>query len=184
MDLLERQAELQAGARRLVDEFRIEETLQQLGRVLPLGSAVTGLMVWPDIDYCVGLETDDVWNPLLPLLERCSRLFYLGEPERHYFVLRLEGWKVDLSLFKDGLPEDVAPSPAGIDHDTRLLILELKNEWRRRHPGEDLVCSFEIYEAVLKEGLRTIEEIEARAWVPTPTRSSRAASTSRRAPRG
>ena len=158
--LLERQATLQEQARRLVEKHRIEESLAGLGRVVPLGSAVTGLMVWRDLDYCVELTTADVWPTLLPLLERCSHLDYVDEPERHYFVLRLDGWKVDLSLFKNGLPTDVGPYPTGLDDDTRLIILDLKQAWRDRHPGEDLIWSYEIYDGVLNHGLRTIEEVE------------------------
>ena len=172
-DLLARQDALQAEARRFVQEHRLEDVLSTLGRVVPLGSAVTGLMVWRDLDYCVELARTDVWEPLLPLLRRCDRVDYLDEPERHSVVLRLDGWKVDLSLFKHGLPPGVAPYPTGLDDDTRLMLLGLKDEWRARHPDEELVWSFEIYEAVLRDGARTIAEVERLI----PTRSSPAAST-------
>ena len=92
-DLLARQDALQAEARRFVQEHRLEDVLSTLGRVVPLGSAVTGLMVWRDLDYCVELARTDVWEPLLPLLRRCDRVDYLDEPERHSVVLRLDGWK-------------------------------------------------------------------------------------------
>jgi hypothetical protein len=173
VDLLRRQAELQAEARKLVRRHGIEELLSQLGRVVPLGSAVTGLMVWRDIDYCVDLQTEEVWPALLPLLERCSAVEYVREPERHYFVLRLDGWKVDVSLFTDGLPPEVGPYPTGLDDETRLLLLQLKEEWRIRHPAEELVWSFELYEAVLKRGARTLDDVERLI----PTRSSPGAST-------
>ena len=53
------------------------------------------------------------------------------------------------------------------------MLLGLKDEWRARHPDEELVWSFEIYEAVLRDGARTIAEVERLI----PTRSSPAAST-------
>jgi hypothetical protein len=173
VNLLERQDALQVEARELVDRHRIEDFLSGLGRVVPIGSAVTGLMVWRDIDYCVELEREDVWPALLPVLERCSAVEYADEPERHYFVLRLDGWKVDVSLFKEGLPPGVAPYPTGLDDETRLLILQLKDAWRRRHPDEELLWSFELYDAVLNRGARTLDEVERLI----PTRSSPAAST-------
>jgi hypothetical protein len=173
-ELLARQAALQAEARRFLERHGVEEILRRLGRVRPLGSFVTGLMVWRDLDFCVELETDEVWPALLPLLERCDALEYAREPDRHYVVLRLDGWKLDLSLWTNGLPAGAAPYPTGLDDETRLLLLRLKQEWRDRHPGEDLIWSYEIYESVLKHGARTIEQIEqciVAAQAPPRTRS-------------
>jgi hypothetical protein len=157
---LERQAALQAEARSLIARHRLDETLRRLGRVVPIGSFVTGLMVWRDLDYCVELERDDVWAVLLPLLERCDAAEYVRLPERHSFVLRLDGWKVDLSLWRGGMPDDVVPYPMGLDDETRLLLLRLKARWIERHPDEEPIWSFELYEAVLQDGARTIDEVE------------------------
>jgi hypothetical protein len=165
VDLLQRQDALQAEARELVERYRLEELLAQLGRVVPIGSAVTGLMVWRDIDYCVDLATADVWPVLLPLVEHATAVEYTREADWHYFVLRIDGWKVDLSLFTNGMPADVAPYPTGLDDETRLLLLRLKDEWRARHPGEDLIWSYELYRAVLDEGARTLDEVER--FIPT-----------------
>jgi hypothetical protein len=171
-ELLARQAALQAEARRFLERHRMEEVLAGLGRVLALGSFVTGLMVWRDLDFCVELETEEIWSALLPLLEGCDALEYAREPDRHYVVLRIDGWKVDLSLWTEGLPAGVTPYPTGLDGPTRLLLLRLKQEWRDRHPGEELLCSYEIYEAVLKHGARRIEQIEQRIVAAQATRKA------------
>jgi hypothetical protein len=82
--LLARQADLQRDAETFVRELGLIELLGRAGRVLQLGSAVTGLMVWRDVDFGVdapGLTTDAAWETVRPLLGRCSALHYANEHE-------------------------------------------------------------------------------------------------------
>jgi hypothetical protein len=176
-ELLERQAALQAEGRVFVAELEIERLLEPLGRVIPVGSAVTGLMVWRDLDYTVdapGIAARDVWDELRPLLHACQRLAYADETgdfvaetapfERHYFVFRLAGWKLDISVWTNGSPEEVERYQAklrGLDPSTRLAILRIKDAWHQRPEYPEVVGGFEIYEAVLGHGVRTTEEFEA-----------------------
>ncbi len=79
---------------------------------MPLGSAVTGLMVWRDLDFGVdgsGLTSDAAWETIRPLLGRCSALRYVDDrnERRHYYVMRIDDWKIDLSLWSDGMPPEV-----------------------------------------------------------------------------
>lgn len=81
-ELLARQYALQDEARRFAAEHRLEQLLEPLGRVIPVGSAVTGLMVWRDLDYTVdalGVAGTAVWDALRPLLYRCQKLTYADE---------------------------------------------------------------------------------------------------------
>ena len=129
-------------------------------------------MVWRDLDVCVdarGLGRVEAWDLVRPFVVAADRVRYeeLGEPDdrRHYFVLRLAGWKLDLSLFTTGIPpavETFQDSLLGrLDTETRLAILRLKEVWHTRPEYPELVGGFEICEAVLN-GARTPEELERR----------------------
>jgi hypothetical protein len=145
--------------------------------VIPVGSAVTGLMVWRDLDYTVdapGANASSAWRALRPLLDRCQRLAYADETgervgetapyERHYFVFRVAGWKLDISVWTNGAPEEVEryqhELAARLDNETRLAILRLKDAWHTRPDYPERVGAFEIYQAVLEHGVRTPEELE------------------------
>jgi hypothetical protein len=143
--------------------------------VLPLGSVVSGLMVWRDVDFGVeapGLAVDSAWSAVLPLLTapQCTALDYANErggpgESRFYFVVRLDGWKLDLSIWTNGVPEGVEAwqeSLAGrLNGDTRLTILRLKDAWHRLPPYPYTVGGYEICVAVLDHGVRTLDELDA-----------------------
>jgi hypothetical protein len=169
-ELLARAEKLHAGAEEFLAAHRVEERLAPAGRVLLVGSYVTGLMVWRDLDVCVdaaGLGRLDAWELVWPFVERADRVRYehLDEPNdrRHYFVLRLNGWKLDLSLFTAGIPPEVETFQDDLlrrlDPETRLAILRLKELWHRLPEYPEVVGGFEICTAVL-DGVRTSEELE------------------------
>jgi hypothetical protein len=168
--LLARQAELQSEAATFVRELGLIEMLGRAGRVLQLGSAVTGLMVWRDVDFGVdapGLTADAAWETMRPVLRRCSSLHYANDHEerRHYFVMRIESWKVDVSLWFEGAPPAVeafqAELPARLTPESRLAILRLKDFWHRLAHYPDIVSAWEIYDAVLNHEVRTLDELDA-----------------------
>src|SRR5215211_6975898 len=70
-ELLRRADALQAEASRVVAELDLVGLLGRLGEVEQVGSSVTGLMVWRDIDIgarCRDLTRDRAWEALQPLL--------------------------------------------------------------------------------------------------------------------
>jgi hypothetical protein len=167
--LLLRQAELQRDAATFIRELGLVETLGRAGRVIQLGSAVTGLMVWRDLDFGVDapdLATDAAWDTVRPVLGHCSSLHYAhdNEERRHYFVMRIEGWKVDVSLWFAGMPPAVeafqAELPARLTEESRLAILRLKDFWHRLPHYPELVSAWEIYDAVLNYEVRTLDELD------------------------
>jgi hypothetical protein len=103
-----------------------------------------------------------------PFVVEADRVRYehLDQPDdrRHYFVLRLAGWKLDLSLFTAGIPPEVEQFQDDLrrrlDVDTRLAILRLKELWHRRPEYPETVGGFEICEAVL-DGARTADQLDA-----------------------
>lgn len=182
--LLRRQAELQAEARAFVERLGLLPLLGSVGRVVPLGSAVTGLMVWHDLDFGVdatGLTADGAWEALRPLLPCCTALHYLHEPEgsRHYYVMRIDGWKVDLSVWTAGLPPEVEEFQrrliGRLSDLSRLTLLRLKSAWCTSPAYPETVSAWQIYDAVLEHGVETLAELDrylaARGY---PTRAAAA----------
>ena len=170
-ELLERAAALRAAGRAFLDRHSVEPRLAQAGSVELVGSFVTGLMVWRDLDVCVDardLTRSAAWELVLPLVHAADRVRYehLDEPDdrRHYFVLGVEGWKLDLSLFTDGIPPEVGEFQRDLlgrlDDDLRVVILRLKELWHRRPEYPEVVGGYEICSAVLA-GARTPQELDA-----------------------
>jgi len=123
--LLGRQDVLQAEANRLVEQLDLPRMLGRAGRFERLGSSVTGLMVWRDLDLgvsCGNLSPERAWQTIMPLAAhpRTTRLAYRNEighlapPElgghgRYYFVARHQTeagdeWKIDVSLWSPESP--------------------------------------------------------------------------------
>jgi hypothetical protein len=167
--LLVRQAGLQREAKTFVRKLELIEMLARVGRVFQLGSSVTGLMVWRDVDFGVdapGLTADAAWEAMRPVLGRCSALYYVNDHKerRHYFVMRIEGWKVDVSVWYVGVPPMVEKFqrelPARLTQESRLAILRLKDLWHRLPHYPEMVSAWEIYDAVLNYEVRSPEQFD------------------------
>ena len=170
-ELLERAAALRAEGRRFLDRHAVEPRLARAGSVELVGSFITGLMVWRDLDVCVDardLARPAAWELVRPLVHASDRVRYehLDDPDdrRHYFVLGLDGWKLDLSLFTDGIPPEVAEFQrellGRLDDDLRVAILRLKELWHRRPEYPEVIGGYEICCAALA-GARTPQELDA-----------------------
>jgi hypothetical protein len=168
--LLTRQADLQREAATVLRELGLIEVLGRAGRVILLGSAVSGLMVWRDLDFGVdapGLTSDAAWETMHPLLGRCSALHYADDRDerRHYFVMQIDDWKIDVSLWFAGVPPAVEAFqeelPARLTEESRIAILRLKDAWHRLPHYPDVVSAWEIYDAVLNHDVRTLDALDA-----------------------
>src|SRR5262245_34871734 len=169
-ELVQRAAALQAEGRAFLDRHDVEPLLASAGRVQLVGSIVTGLMVWRDLDVCVDardLARPAAWELVRPLVHAADRVRYEhhDEPDdrRHYFVLRVDGWKLDLSLFTGGIPPEVDEFQrellGRLDDDLRVTILRLKELWHRRPEYPEVVGGYDICRAALA-GARTPEELD------------------------
>jgi hypothetical protein len=169
--LLERAAALRAEGRAFLDRHAVELRLAPAGSVQLVGSFATGLMVWRDLDVCVDardLARPAAWELVRPLVHAADRVRYehLDEPDdrRHYFVLRIDGWKLDLSLFTEGIPPEVDVFQRDLigrlDDDLRVAILRLKELWHRRPEYPEVVGGYEICCAALA-GARTPQDLDA-----------------------
>ena len=186
LDLLRRQDALQAEARRVVAELDLVALLSAAGQVEQVGSSVSGLMVWRDLDFnvlCRDLTPERTFQTMRPLLThaRVARLDYRNETghrappelrgdERYYFVTHYETaagdeWKIDVSFWLSDAPRDQIPYIARLREqltaETRLAILWIKDVWQRLPTYPDEVGGFDVYEAVLRHGVRTPAQFDA-----------------------
>jgi hypothetical protein len=182
-ELLHRADLLQAEAAEIIADLDLRTLLSRVGEVEHLGSSVSGLMVWRDIDLtarCRDLTLAGAWDALRPLLiqPRLTRLNYRNETqdrsptgkaadERYYFVAYYESatgeeWKIDLSLWLSGAPRTHLAQPDDLRRrltdETRLAILWIKDVWHRLPSYPNEVSGVDVYDAVLEHGVRTPDE--------------------------
>src|SRR5262245_24679260 len=117
-ELLQRQSLLQAEARPVLVDLDLMSYLSRLGPADLVGSSVSGLMVWRDLDVgvrCPQPSAERVFEALQPILthSRVHEVLYREETgprspsgqsadQRYYFVLRYataagQRWKIDIS---------------------------------------------------------------------------------------
>ena len=183
--LLRRAEALQTEAAEIMHTLDLMAMLAVLGQPAQIGSSVSGLMVWRDIDVtvrCQGLTLERVWDALRPLLTnpRVTRLSYSnetgvrspsGEPadQRFYFVIHYETawgteWKIDISLWTTDAPRthlaQLAELERRLTHETRLAILWIKDVWHRLPVYPYEVGGSEVYDAVLEHGARSPDDFD------------------------
>jgi len=184
-ELLAQAVELREEARTLLHEEGLLSIIQQVGPVCVIGSYALNLMTWRDLDISVQLpDENDIPrffgigqrivekfqvarmtfnNPVLIPNFPYGRGLYLGP----HMLYRGQNWKVDLwgygkddyqmNLHKFGRLSDELR-----DAD-RLSILRIKNEVCKRPEYIHEVTSMDIYEAVAKHNINTIEEFDE--WI-------------------
>jgi hypothetical protein len=178
--LLRQQDELQAEARQIIQDLELRTLLAQAGAVTEHGSALSGLMAWPDLDFGVtspGLDPVRAFEILQPLLthprttmvrytnETGERTF-AGDPRnaRLFFMVSYAHtsgrvWKLDIPFWlypePRGEQEYHTQLMARLTPETRLAILWLKDLWHGTPVYPTDVGSVDIYTAVLDAGVRT-----------------------------
>lgn len=185
-ELFQRQQDLQVEAQEIIHELDIVARLGEVGDVYQIGSLVSGLMVWRDIDFtivCRSRAASEVFRAMTPVMsdEHIVKLEYLNETgahgpsgspedERLYFVLKYETaaghvWKLDFSFWftSQGRSEIMDPHRLReqLSEETRIVILWLKDVWRRSPTYPYEVGGWEIYDAVLNYGVRTPRQLRA-----------------------
>jgi hypothetical protein len=183
-ELIRRQDALQTEASRVVVDLDLMNVLARAGRAEQVGSLVSGLMVWRDIDLGVvspGLSVRGAWEVMRPIIVRpeVTRVSYTNESghlntsgrpydDRHYFVIHYttaahDDWKIDITFWLiDGPREQRARAleMTRLPRETRICILWLKDVWHRLPVYPYEVGATDIYDAVLQHGVRTPEEFD------------------------
>lgn len=185
-ELLARQDALQAEAARVIAALGLPELLARAGRVEQIGSSVSGLMVWRDIDFNIvapGLTREGLAETIRPLLvdSRVIGLHFDEEigarsisgtahDDRYYVVFHYlteagDDWKIDLSFWLADAPRGqlahLAYLKERLTPELRLTILHLKDLWHRRPSYPYTVGGYEIYDAVLEHNVRTPDDFAA-----------------------
>ena len=182
--LVRRQDALQAEASLVITTLDLMSFLARAGRAEQVGSFVSGLMVWSDIDVGVvspGLSVNRAWEVLQPIIARpeITRVSYANESghlntsgrphdDRHYFVIHYEtaahdDWKIDITFWlTEGPREQRARALAltQLPRETRICILWLKDVWHRLPTYPYEVGGTDVYDAVLEHGVRTPDEFD------------------------
>ena len=181
--LFRRAEVLRSEADEVMRTLDVITMLGALGQPEQIGSSVTGLMVWRDIDVtvrCRDVTLERVWDALRPLLinPRITRLNYSnetgarspsGEPadQRYYFVIHYEPaggteWKIDVSVWTSDAPRphlaQLTELERRLTHETRLAILWIKDVWHRLPVYPYEVGGMEVYDAVLEHGVRSPDD--------------------------
>jgi hypothetical protein len=183
--LFRRATALQSEADEVMRTLDVMAMLGVLGQPERVGSSVSGLMVWRDIDVtvrCRDVTLERVWDALKPLLvnPRITRLNYsnetgarspTGEPadQRYYFVIHYEPasgteWKIDVSVWTSDAPRSQLAQLAELErrltYETKLAILWIKDVWHRLPVYPYEVGGMEVYDAVLDYGARSPDDFD------------------------
>jgi hypothetical protein len=186
-ELYARQEALQSEAQALVTELDLLPTLAQVGPAHQLGSSISGLMVWRDLDFIIicdpALDMTQTMKAVYPLLThpRTVGLHYANErgsnnpfsdpaSDRYYFVFHHvtehgQTWKIDLSFFFSaqmlGALDHLDWLQRELTEETRLAILWIKDLWYRLPAYPYQIGGYEVYDAVLIAGVRTPDGFDA-----------------------
>ena len=185
-DLLKQQNQLQDEANALLENTPVLEFLNKLGNPIQVGSSVTGLMVYPDIDFSVQnddytiqdaiLLTGSLFDSLSVTAFKIADFSQTKDEDAGYYIgfeFPYEGksWHIDATISKVG---PITTNPAEMQNwidamtdDERVVILDLKKQLidMKRYVGARsqppyTFRSSHLYEGVLKGGARTVIDLE------------------------
>ena len=188
------QSLLQTEALDVVARLDLPSRLGGLGEFDLIGSAASGLMVWPDIDVMVSADrpsSDSVLRAMAPVMAaaRVHEVLYQKqtgprsptgrvEDERLYFVLRYAAptgrrWKIDITVWcSDRQRPHVAEArrlATSLTPAQRRAVLWIKSVWSARPEYPYEIGGTDVYTAVLEAGVRTPAEFERYLRASQPT---------------
>ncbi|MDD5529439.1 MAG: hypothetical protein PHX21_05350 [bacterium] len=181
MNELERlNTKLVREADRLLKDFGLLKTLSKYGTPIITGSYVLKLMTWRDLDIYIQLKKfnehnffelgKEIMSKLKP-----DRMHYRNElimkdiefPMGFYWgiytkILSQNTWKIDvwamdshkMKVYKKQF-EDLKSK---VNKENRIKILTIKNHYYKHPEYRKKFVSIDIYNAVIKDNVRTIEE--------------------------
>ena len=187
-ELEARQSALQKAAAELLAELDRSRIFAGIGPLEVTGSYVSGLMCWRDLDIGVLVGPDYAPADVLYLIsqlmelpgvigfdyrdERADRSSTgLVKEERYHVPFLLERgsgiWRLDLTLWLHDIHANVTAWHQtlrdSITGEQRAAVLRIKDLWFRLPSYPDLIGGFEIYTAVINDGVRTPEQF--RGWL-------------------
>ncbi|HVD19295.1 MAG TPA: hypothetical protein VNC63_11485 [Propionibacteriaceae bacterium] len=182
-ELETRQSTLQAEAAALLDELDRSAIFTDIGPLEVTGSYVSGLMCWRDLDVAALVGANYAPRDVLRLISRLMDLpgvigfdyrderadrtsTGLVKEERYHVPFLLERaagvWRLDLTLWLHDVHDNVTAWHRAlrnaITSEQRAAVLRIKDVWFRLPSYPDQIGGFEIYTAVIENGVRTPEQ--------------------------
>jgi hypothetical protein len=183
-DLLHKSKRIKSQADKLLQESKILDILAGYGDVLIEGSYALDVMLRPDLDIFVVSQTHD-WNKILDIHQKIMSLKYFREIgfinwmdfedknlvslKGYYFQPKVpiddQLWKLDIwfitpDQYKGSSLTTHFKELLGEDEDKKYRILEIKNAMREGRKYIKGVDGKLIYQAVLENGIKTIDEFK------------------------
>jgi hypothetical protein len=185
-NVLEQQNQLQAEAKALLENTAVLEFLSKLGNPIQTGSSVTGLMVYPDIDFSVQNDNYSIQDAItltnslfkhlgVTALKIADFNHTKDESAGYYFGFEIpyngKTWHIDATISKVGPivtnPPEMQAWIGNMSNDDRLIILELKKQLidAKRYVGARsqppyTFRSSHLYEGVLIGDAKTVADLE------------------------
>lgn len=179
LTLLQQQYNLQLEADEVVHELQLNTILATVGTPVRVGSSALGLMVWRDVDVtviCPTLQVEKISKLATQLMVQrgVRELRFLNDsgslksdsqyPDGLYFSLKYKSdrdveWKFDIWFVDE--PErqpdlqHVQTMPNRLTPELRESILSIKSVYVKLDEYGKTVKSYDIYTAVLDDGVRT-----------------------------
>jgi hypothetical protein len=187
-ELASRQSALRREASELLAELEQSGIFADHGPLLVTGSYVSDLMCWRDLDVGLLVGADFSPRDVVQLISRIVELPGVvgfdyrdergervptgqGRDERYHVPFLLDRgdgtWRVDLSMWLHDPHENVTAWHEdlrdSITDEQRAAVLRIKDVWHRLPSYPDHVGGFEIYAAVIDNGVRTPDQF--RSWL-------------------
>jgi hypothetical protein len=183
-----RQSALQAEAAVLLDELDRSKIFAEFAALEVMGSYISGLMCRRDLDVGVLVGADYAPGDVLRLIsrlvefpgvigfdyrdERADRSpTGLIKDERYHLPVLIERatgiWRLDLALWLHDIHDNVTAWHQSlrnsITSEQRAAVLRIKDVWYELPSYPDQIGGFEVYTAVINDGVRTPEQF--RGWL-------------------
>lgn len=175
MDLLAQAEALQSEALQVLEDLSLETAFPIFGPPQVVGSALSGLMTYRDLDVVFTAPSATAVEVLQGLARIAARPGLLAvdfadergdrrptpaiTDERFYAVLTYRNWKVDLTFWLHAIDRPFTAHAARLRAATpaqKLTILHLKHT----HPAyPHTIGGTDIYPAVLDHNIRTVDEL-------------------------
>jgi hypothetical protein len=176
MDLMARAEELQAEGLRVLEDLDLETAFPTFGPPQVVGSVLSGLITYRDLDVTFTAPTATASEVLHGLARIANRPGLLAADfrderadrrptpaltdERFYAVLTHHTWKIDLTFWLHDIPRPHVAEAARLRAATpaqKQAILHLK-QTHPRYPHD--LTGTDIYPAVLNHAVRTVPELD------------------------
>lgn len=183
-DVIKTAEELQKEAQAIIANQELWQPLLSNGKIIVGGSTFLNLLVYPDLDIYFETDSDPIAilaeaashfikQPNIPVMDLQKNLHekYPGKvPEGIFLQCRLNNgkriWKIDIWVVKN--PQVVADKMQEAQHFKDImtskqseLILQVKTRLAAPFGRTPCFCSYNVYKAVLEEGLNDADAVIA-----------------------